>query len=231
MKLLWRVLKIAIPVIAVLAVLAPYIPAAFLRGSVENALSVSLDRPVGIGDIRFTFFPSGPVPGPGFTLEDVTIHEDPRAGIEPFAHMAELGASIRILSLLRGRLELSGINLGEASINLVKTSEGAWNFQMLLERLKEHDTALPALRMRGGRVDFKFGDTKSVFFFNEADLDVAPSASGTIDIRFSGAPLDVGSHETGFRSILHSRHVGGIESTGLARRAAAKFARRDAAIG
>ncbi len=188
MKPVWRVLKVAIPVVAVLAVLAPYIPAAFLRGRVEYALSSSLDRPVSIGDIRFTFFPSGPVPGPGFTLEDVTIHEDPRAGIEPFAHMAELGASVRILSLLRGRLELSGINLDEASINLVKSNEGAWNFQMLLQRLKEHDTPLPALRMRGGRVDFKFGDTKSVFFFNEADLDVSPTSYGTIDLRFSGAP-------------------------------------------
>lgn len=188
MKIAWRILKIVIPVVAVLAILAPYIPAAFLRGRVEYALSSSLDRPVSIGDIRFTFFPAGPVPGPGFTLDNVTIHEDPRAGIEPFAHMTELGASIRILSLLRGRLELSGINLDEASINIVKTNEGTWNFQMLLERLKEHDVPLPALRMRGGRVDFKFGDTKSVFFFNEADLDVSPTSYGSIDLRFSGAP-------------------------------------------
>lgn len=188
MKRVWRILKMAIPTIAVLAVLAPYIPAGFLRGSVENALSSSLNRPVQIEDVRFTLFPSGPVPGPGFTLENVTIHEDPRAGIEPFAHMTELGASVRILSLLMGRLELSGINLVEASINVVKSSEGMWNFQMMLQRLKERDTALPALRMRNGRVDFKFGDTKSVFFFNEADLDIAPAASGTIDLRFSGAP-------------------------------------------
>lgn len=180
----------AVVAIAILAALAPYIPAAFLRTRVEAALSASLNRPINIGNIRFTFFPAGPVPGPGFALENVTIHEDPRAGIEPFAYMNELGASIRILSLLGGRLELSGINLNEASINLVKTETGQWNFQYLLDGLK--DTAMPAFRMRGGRVDFKFGDTKSVFFFNAADIDIAPSTtgatSGAMNLRFSGEP-------------------------------------------
>ena len=42
--------------------------------------------------------------------------------------------------------------------------------------------------MREGRVNFKFGDTKSVFFFNDADLDVAPSMDGSVELRFVGAP-------------------------------------------
>jgi hypothetical protein len=178
----------AVIAIAILAGLAPYIPAAFLRSRVESALSSSLNRAVNIGDIRFTFFPSGPVPGPGFALANVTIHEDPRAGIEPFAYMNEMGASVRVLSLLGGRLELSGINLNEASINLVKTNDGQWNFQYLLDSLKAEDASMPAFRMRGGRVDFKFGDTKSVFFFNAADIDITPSVTGAMDLRFSGEP-------------------------------------------
>ena len=178
----------AVVAIAILAGLAPYIPAAFLRSRVESALSGSLNRAVQIGDIRFTFFPAGPVPGPGFALENVTIHEDPRVGIEPFAYMNEMGASIRILSLLGGSLELSGINLNEASINLVKTEQGQWNFQYLLDSLKAQDHTIPAFRMRGGRVAFKFGDTKSVFFFNAADIDISPSATGSMDLRFSGEP-------------------------------------------
>ncbi|MEP6961493.1 MAG: AsmA family protein, partial [Acidobacteriota bacterium] len=182
-----RIALYAILLVATLAVVAPYLPAGVFRGRVERALARSLNREVKVGDVRFTFFPAGPVPGPGFTLEEVTIHEDPRAGIEPFAYMQELGASIRILSLLSGRLELSGINLGDASINLVKTVEGLWNFQYLLNNLAHQESAMPALRMRAGRVNFKFGDTKSVFFFNEADINVEPSAGG-IDLRFSGAP-------------------------------------------
>ncbi|MEO8097985.1 MAG: AsmA family protein [Acidobacteriota bacterium] len=184
----WRIGLYAVLLVAALAAIAPYLPAGVFRGRVEQALARSLNRDVNIvGDVRFTFFPAGPVPGPGFTIENVTIHEDPRAGIEPFAHMQELGASIRILSLLRGRLELSGINLGDASINLVKTTEGPWNFQYLLNNLARQDSAMPALRMRAGRVNFKFGDTKSVFYFNEADLNLDPSTGG-IELRFSGAP-------------------------------------------
>ena len=185
---LLRIAFYAVIAVAIVAVLAPYIPAAFLRARVEAALSRSLNRAINIGDVHFTFFPSGPVPGPGFALENVTIHEDPRAGIEPFAYMQELGASVRILSLLGGHLELSGINLGDASINLVKTNDGQWNFQYLLDSLKAQDTSMPAFRMRGGRVNFKFGDTKSVFFFNQADIDIAPTVTGAMDLRFSGEP-------------------------------------------
>lgn len=183
---LLRVAFYTVVAVAILAALAPYIPAAFLRTRVEATLSRSLNRAINIGDIRFTFFPAGPVPGPGFALENVTIHEDPRAGIEPFAYMQELGASVRVLSLLGGHLELSGINLGNASINLVKMNDGQWNVQYLLDGLK--DTAMPAFRMREGRVNFKFGDTKSVFFFNAADIDVAPGVTGAMDLRFSGEP-------------------------------------------
>ncbi len=183
---LFRIAFYAVIAVAILAALAPYIPAAFLRARVEAALSRSLNRAIEIGDIRFTFFPAGPVPGPGFALENVTIHEDPRAGIEPFAYMQELGASVRVLSLLGGSLELSGINLGNASINLVKTESGLWNFQYLLNGLK--DASMPAFRMREGRVNFKFGDTKSVIFFNAADIDIAPGATGAMDLRFSGEP-------------------------------------------
>ena len=198
-----RALKIGVPVVLLLAALAPFIPAAFLRSRVESALADSLNRPVNVGDVRFSFFPNGPIPGPGFVLENVTIHEDQRAGIEPFAYMAEMGASVRILSLLSGKLELSGINLDEANINLVKTAGGQWNFQYLLNSLKSQDGSIPVFRMRGGRVDFKFGDTKTVFFFKGADLDVSPRGDGSMDVRFSGEPAQ-SSEEEGWA--IHCPH-------------------------
>jgi hypothetical protein len=47
---------------------------------------------------------------------------------------------------------------------------------------------MPAIKMRSGRVNFKFGDTKSVVYFDDADFDVSPWDDGSLDLRFSGAP-------------------------------------------
>jgi hypothetical protein len=162
-----------------------FVPINFLRVRMERALGRGLGRRVEIGQVSFSL-----ISGPGFTFRDVTIHDDPRAGIEPLAYVESLDARVRLLGLLRRRLEFASLRLGgDASIiNLVKTDAGPWNFQFLLGQAPATAEAMPAVKMRGGRVNFKFGDTKSVFYFNDADLDVAPSGDGTVELRFSGAP-------------------------------------------
>ncbi|HEY2843124.1 MAG TPA: AsmA family protein, partial [Bryobacteraceae bacterium] len=185
-RVLWA-LVCAITALAVAAVAVPYVPADFLRPSIERALEHGLGRKVDVGEIRLTLFP-GPLPRPGITLAGVIIHEDPRAGIEPLAHVESLGASIRVLSLFRHRLEFSSLNLEDATINVVKTDAGPWNFQFLLENGAANANPIPSIRMRAGRVNFKFGDTKALFYFNDADLDVAPYADGSVELRFGGAP-------------------------------------------
>jgi len=172
---------------AILAAVVPYLPTDVLRPGIERALERSLGRKVDVGGIRLTLFP-GPLPRPGFTLERVTIHEDSRAGIEPLAYVESLGASMRVLSLFQRKLEFSSLNLNDATINLVKTDAGPWNFQFLLENGPANSKQIPAIRMRSGRINFKFGDTKSVFYFNDADLDVTPSDDGSMELRFGGAP-------------------------------------------
>jgi hypothetical protein len=173
--------------LVVLAVVVPYLPADILRPSIERAMQRGLGRRVTIGGLRLTLLP-GPIPQPGVTLDEVTIDEDPRAGIEPLAHVTSLGASVRVLSLFQRKLEFSSLNLSDATINMVKTDAGPWNFQFLLENGAADSKRIPAIRMRSGRVNFKFGDTKSVFYFNDADLDVTPSEDGSMELRFGGAP-------------------------------------------
>ncbi len=90
-------------------------------------------------------------------------------------------------SLLRGHLDFSSVNLEDATIDLVKTDAGPWNFQMLLDDTARRAGSVPSIKMRGGRVNFKYGDSKSVFYFDDADLDVAPS-DGSVELRFGGAP-------------------------------------------
>lgn len=186
MKWLKRTLWTVAALVA-LSAAVPYVPADFLRPSIERALERGLGRKVEIGGLRLTLFP-GPLPRPGITIDRVTIHEDPRAGIEPLAYVESLGASVRVLSLFQRRLEFSSLNLQDATINVVKTDAGPWNFQFLLEGGAASSNRIPAIRMRAGRVNFKFGDTKAAFYFNDADLDVSPYRDGSVELRFGGAP-------------------------------------------
>jgi hypothetical protein len=181
-----RLIKVVLKVVLALLVAAiatQYLPLNFLRPPVERALQRGLDRQVEVGQVHLDLFGA-----PGFTLEDVKIHEDPRAGIEPFAYVSSLDARVRWLSLFRRHLEFAYLNMGDASLNLVKTAAGPWNFQFLLDSAAEGRARVPAIRMRAGRVNFKFGDIKSVFYFNAADLDVASSSDGSAEVRFEGSP-------------------------------------------
>ncbi len=179
-----RLVWIALVLVILIGVGAPYLNADFFRPAIQRALERGLGRRVEIGSVYFNI-----LTGPGFTLEDVTIHEDARAGIEPFAYVPQADARVRLLSLLSRHLDFSSLRLGrETVVNLVKTGSGKWNFQYLLSSAPAISGKMPEIKMRGGRVNFKFDDTKSVFYFNDADFDLAPSSDGSVDLRFSGAP-------------------------------------------
>jgi len=191
MRRIW----IAAAGVALVAAASVYVPLNFLRPGVERVLGRGLGRRVEIGNVYLTAFPA-----PGFSLDGVTIHEDPRAGIEPFAYVQTLEARVAPLGLLRGRLNFSSLRFGDASLNLVKTDEGPWNFQFFLDGAAAGASAatggagrsgpaeLPSIKMRAGRVNFKFGQTKSVLFFDDADVDVFPGGGGSMELRFSGVP-------------------------------------------
>ena len=156
-KILW-----GLALVVAIGAGAPYFDLEFMRPKIERALKRGLGRPVEVGKVHFNVFT-----GPGFTVDDVTIHEDPRAGIEPFAFVGTLEARVRLLGLLSRRLEFSSLRLGDdTSINLVKTDAGPWNFQFLLGGATAAEAGrMPAIKMRGGRVNFKFGDTQVRILF------------------------------------------------------------------
>ncbi len=183
MKRSLRIFIIAVLAIAALGIALPYAPVDFLKAPLERALARSLGRKVEVDAVSLTLFS-----GPGASLDGVTIHDDPRAGIEPFAYANTLDARISLLALLRGRLEFSSLHLNDATFNLVKPDNAPWNFQMLLNQTARAAASLPTIKVRGGRVNFKFGQTKSVLYFDDTDLDVSPGYGGEVDLRFSGVP-------------------------------------------
>lgn len=198
MKYLWRTLVIAILAVGAFGLVAPHVKANRLRPRIQAALESALNRHVQIGDVRLNLFT-----GPGFTVEGVLIGDDPAAGIEPFAHVESMRARVRLASLLTGHLDFSSLKLDSPSVNLVKMQSGPWNIQPLLDRTSKtnaaHRHAVPDIQILDGRLNFKFGDTKSVFYISGADVDVYPNENGDVVIRFSGAPArtDRGSQAFG----------------------------------
>lgn len=166
---------------------APYLSGSRLAPRIQAALESALGRKVDIGAVHFSLFT-----GPGFSLENVVIHESPAIGIEPIAYVGSLEAVPRLASLFGGRLEIASIRLDDASINVTKTGgpaePGRWNFEPLLTRSVIR--AIPELHVRSGRINFKFGDTKSVFYLTNTDLDITPPSRGasTWNLEFTGQP-------------------------------------------
>lgn len=188
MKYLRRIIFIALASVIVAGVLAPFLRADRLRPRIQAALEAALNRPVHITSaVHLNLFT-----GPGFSVDDVLIDDDPAAGVEPFAHVESLRARVRLTSLFRGKLAFSSLYLDSPSVNLVKMPSGGWNIQPLLEHSSAskspHQHTVPDIKIRDGRLNLKFGDTKSVFYISGADVDIYPNENGDVVIRFSGAP-------------------------------------------
>jgi AsmA-like protein len=185
MKPLRRIVVAVVGMVLILGLLAPFWRADRLRPRIQAALQAELNRPVHIGAVHLNLFT-----GPGFTVDDVLIDDDPTAGIEPFAHVETLRARVRLARLLHRKLTFSSLRLEAPSVNLVKTQAGPWNIQAMLDRSAgaSHRNGVPDIQIRDGRLNFKFGDTKSIFYISSADVDVYPNERGDVVIRFSGAP-------------------------------------------
>ncbi len=187
MKILRRSLFFALFLVIAFGVAAPFLRADRFRPRIQAALEAALNRPVHLGAVHLNLFT-----GPGFTVDDVLIDDDPAAGIEPFAHVESMQARIRWTSLFAGGLAFSSLRLDTPSVNVVRMPSGPWNIQPLLDHRPQSSASrrhgIPDIQIRGGRIDFKFGDTKSVFYISNADVDVYANENGDVVIRFSGAP-------------------------------------------
>ncbi len=178
---------------AVAVVLVPFLNADRYSRRVLTSLETALGRKVEIGEVHFSLFR-----GPGFTLDKVVIYDDPAIGAEPIAYVTSMEARVRLRTLWTGEIEFSSLRLSEPSVNIVKSAAGPWNFEPLLVRAAGAN--LPELHVRNGRLNFKSGDTKSVFYLTGTDLDIDPPSrpGGAFQIRFSGAPARTDRPAHGF---------------------------------
>ncbi len=124
-KRLWLALS-AVVAILLFLIVPPLVSIGRYKSRITQLVSVSLGRPVRLSSVELRL-----LPWPGFVLTDLTVEEDPAYGAEPVLHANTVTTGIRLLSLWRGRLEISRISVDEASLNLVRNREGRWNLDPL----------------------------------------------------------------------------------------------------
>lgn len=192
-----RLLLVALAAFLMAGAIAPFVNAARFSAPIQQALESSLGRKVRFDTVHFTLFS-----GPGFSLENVTIGEDPRYGLEPFAYVPTLQARVRVDKLFFGQMRFSSLRLVDPSLNLVKCSDGTWNVVQLVERLGAPRRApmnfFPAFTVSNGRIDFKLGTRKTTLYLLETDLTIYPERSGKLYIQFSGSPARTDRAGNGF---------------------------------
>jgi uncharacterized protein involved in outer membrane biogenesis len=181
----------AILLFAVAALAVPNFTEGWCRDRLLRALEQGSGRKVKIGQVSFRL-----VPTPGFAIDHVRIGEDPAIGAEPVAWVDTLVVRPSLLSLLEGEFAIASVRLEDnISLNLTRVDNAAhgvtWNFASLVsEASGTKATAFPAIHMSGARINFKFGDTKSIFYLTNTDVDLAPASipGGPLKIRIGGEP-------------------------------------------
>jgi hypothetical protein len=192
----WIVLY-AFMALAIAAWYVPQISADRYRDRIHAALENALGRKVQIGQVKFQLLPL-----PGFTISDVQVGEDPAIGPEPIAYVTTLRARPKLSALLGGPLEFASVDLEEAYLNLTRADRPdtgvRWNFSSLMRpRLLN---AFPSVHLISGRVNFKFGDTKSIFYLLHTDVDLWPPsrADGPWTLRVHAEPARTDRPARGF---------------------------------
>ena len=185
-----QMLFAAIALVLIAGLAAPKFHAGRYRDRIRAALESALNRKVEFGEVSFNLFT-----GPGFSVDNVTIGEDPELGAEPIAYInygGSLTAIPRLWSLWTGRLEFSSLRLDDAQINLTRTEPQTGQFRWNVERLMRPSivAAFPTISIRHSRINFKAEDLKSVVYLLDCDLDITPpsSAKDGWHIRFEGKP-------------------------------------------
>jgi AsmA family len=196
-----------------------------LRTRIVSSISFALGRPVDVASVRLRFLPQ-----PGFDLKNLVIHDDPAFGAEPMLRAQEVTASLRLTSLARGRLEISRLDFSEPSLNLVRSAQGHWNFENLVERAQKIPVAptakaksekrpgFPYIDCSRGRINVKIGPEKKPYALTQADFSLWQESENAWGMRLKGRPvrIDFNLTDTGILQVSGSwQRAGTLRETPL----------------
>jgi len=211
-----RLIAVATVIVLLLFVLRP--GASRLKSRIVSSISSGVGRPVDIGSVRVRLLPR-----PGFDLANLVVYDDPSFGAEPIMRAGEVTASLRLLSLVRGRIEIARLDLTEPSLNLVHGDNGRWNLEALLERTAQIPLAptgkakteprpgFPYIEASSARINFKSGAEKKPYALTNADFSLWQDSENTWGVRLKAQP---------FRTDLNLNDTGTLRMSGTWQRAA-----------
>jgi AsmA family/AsmA-like C-terminal region len=177
-----------------------------LKSRIVLSMSSALGRSVDIGSVQLRLLPR-----PGFDLNDLVVYDDPAFGAEPMLRAGEVTANLRLMSLIRGRIEIARLDLTEPSLNLVHGPNGRWNLEALLERTArtplaptakaktEPRPAFPYIEATSARINFKDGPEKKPYALTDAAFSLWQDSENTWGVRLKAQPFrtDLNLNDTG----------------------------------
>ncbi len=211
------ILLAAIVLLVVAVVLPPLVNINRYQHRIADSIGRSIGRQVHISSVQMRLLPL-----PGLEFSDFSVEEKPEFGSEPILHANSVVADLRLLSLWRGKLEVSRIHFDEASLNLVRAQDGKWNFASLLLQVAQIPNAptgqrhagtaprFPYINAENARVNFKEGNEKKPLSFLNADLSISLNAANEWELHFRAQPvrtdLDLDLADTGVLRIDGTLH-------------------------
>jgi uncharacterized protein involved in outer membrane biogenesis len=177
-----RTVGIVIGAVVLLSLAAAIIVPHFIdinkyHNQIHSQLEKRLGRRVSLSNMGLSLLP------PSFRVENAVIAEDPRFNTgSPFATAEKLTISVRFWPLLRKVVEIKSLELDRPRIELVKDTQGVWNFDTLGQERKsaslQNSLVLEHLLITDGQVaitDQQQSRPRSVY--DHIDLDVRDFSS------------------------------------------------------
>lgn len=203
-----RIVAAAVLIVLLLFLFRP--GASRLNARIAASISSALGRPVEVGSVHVRLLPR-----PGFDLENLVVYDAPAFGAEPMLRASEVTAALRLTSLVRGRLEISRLDLTEPSLNLVHAEGGRWNLEALLERTahiplaptgkakSEPRPGFPYIQATSARINFKSGPEKKPYALTNADFSLWQDSENSWGVRLKAQPFrtDLNLNDTGLLQV------------------------------
>jgi len=211
------ILLVAVVLPVVAFVLPPLVNINRYQHRIANSIGRSIGRPVHMSSVKLRLLPL-----PGFEFSDFSVEENPQFGSEPILHANSVVAYLRLLSLWRGKLEVSRIQFDEASLNLVREPGGGWNFASILlqaahipnaptgQRFAGSAPRFPYVEAENSRINFKEGNEKRPLSFLNSDLSFSLAPGDEWELHFRAQPvrtdLDIDLADTGVLRVDGTLH-------------------------